>query len=161
GVLEGRDEQGDPIVAEQYLCRDPQERVYFRGRWYEGLYLHVGESEEDVSQLKAFRAEVARWVAWRDGRGRRAFAIPMAAGSDDAEWTGLDTLARADWLDQNGWTSPRLRWLVSYACRDDYGTTLEQTSAWAGLFYFASRLRKPGAEAQPLLTWPEGNGRIV
>src|SRR5262249_24485979 len=124
-------------------------------------YLHVGESEEDVSQLKAFRAEVARWVAWRDGRGRRAFAIPIAAGSDDAEVTGLDKLTMADWLDQNGWTSPRLRWLGSSPCRDDYGTTLEQTSAWAGLFYFASRLRKPGAEAQPLLTWPEGNGRIV
>jgi hypothetical protein len=39
--------------------------------------------------------------------------------------------------------------------------TLEQTSAWAGLFYSASRVRKPGDEAQPLITWPEGNGRIV
>ncbi len=34
-------------------------------------------------------------------------------------------------------------------------------SAWAGLFYFASRRRAPGAEPQPLLTWPEGNGRLV
>src|SRR5262249_43614576 len=30
-----------------------------------------------------------------------------------------------------------------------------------GLFYFASRRRAPGAEPQPLLTWPEGNGRLV
>src|SRR5205823_13730196 len=64
-------------------------------------------------------------------------------------------------LDRHGWRSPRLRWLLNYACRDDYGTTLEETSAWAGLFYFASRLRRPGAEAQPLMTWPEGNGRVV
>lgn len=161
GVVEGRTEEGEPILAEEVLCRDPQERLYYRGRWYEGLYLHVGESAEDVAQYQAFRTEVDRWVGWRDGRGRRAFAIPMAAGSDDAEVTALDKLTMAEWLDQKGWTSPRLRWLVNYACRDDYGTTLEQTSAWAGLFYFASRLSRPGAEPQPLLTWPEGNGRIV
>ncbi len=39
--------------------------------------------------------------------------------------------------------------------------TAEQTSAWAGLFYFASRMSAPGAEAQSLITWPEGNGRLV
>ena len=60
-----------------------------------------------------------------------------------------------------GSTSPRLRWLVDYACRDDYGAAPEDVSAWAGLFYFASRRSDPGAEPQPLLTWPEGNGRLV
>src|SRR5262249_24726523 len=57
--------------------------------------------------------------------------------------------------------SPRLRWLVDYACRDDYGAASAHTSAWAGLFYFASRVARPGAEPQPFVTWPEGNGRIV
>jgi len=38
---------------------------------------------------------------------------------------------------------------------------MDQTSAWAGLFYFCSRVSKPGAEARPLMTWPEGNGRLV
>src|SRR5262249_54258276 len=66
----------------------------------------------------------------------------------------------ADWLDRLGFTSPRLRWLGGYACRDDYGTPLDETSAWAGLFYFASRMRAPGAEPQPLMTWPEGKGRL-
>jgi hypothetical protein len=50
---------------------------------------------------------------------------------------------------------------VDYACRDDFGLSVEQTSAWAGLFYFASRMRTPGADAQPLITWPEGNGRLI
>jgi protoporphyrinogen oxidase len=161
GVLEGRDTQGRPVVAEQFLCRDPQERIFYKGRWYEGLYLHAGASPEDLAQFEAFNAEVDRWVAWRDSRGRRAFAIPVANGSDDAEVTALDRLSVAEWLDQHGWTSPRLRWLVNYACRDDYGTTAADTSAWAGVFYFASRLAKPGAEAQPLITWPEGNGRLA
>jgi hypothetical protein len=38
---------------------------------------------------------------------------------------------------------------------------LEQTSAWAGLFYFCSRVRRSGEESQPFITFPEGNGRFV
>ncbi len=161
GVLEGRDADGQPVVAEPFLCRDPHERVFYKGRWYEGLYLHEGASKDDLAQLKAFNAEIDRWVAWRDAKGRRAFAIPVATGSDDADVTVLDRTSMAEWLERHDWTSPRLRWLVNYACRDDYGSTLEDTSAWAGVFYFASRIREPGAEAQPLIAWPEGNGRFV
>ena len=161
GILEGRNQTGEPIVAEQFICRDPEERVFFRGRWYEGLYLHAGASSDDLAQLEKFNAEVARWVGWRDARQRRAFAIPVETSSDDAEVTALDQITMAEWLSARGLNSPRLRWLVDYACRDDYGLTVDQTSAWAGLFYFASRVAKPGAESQPLITWPEGNGRLV
>jgi phytoene dehydrogenase-like protein len=161
GCLEGKTADGEPIVAEQFLCREPEERTFYRGRWHEGLYLRAGASEEDLAQLEAFNREVSRWVGWRDARGRRAFAIPVAAGSDDAEVTALDQAPMSEWLDRRGWNSARLRWLIDYACRDDYGLTLDQTSAWAGLFYFASRVKKPGDQAEPLMTWPEGNGRLV
>jgi len=161
GVLEGADEAGEPVVSEQFLCRDPEERVFYRGRWYEGLYLHAGATEEDARQLRLFNAEVDAWAAWRDERGRRAFDIPVARSSDDAEVTALDRLSMGEWMRARGLDSERLRWLVDYACRDDYGLTVEQASAWAGLFYFASRMKGPGAEAQSLITWPEGNGRLV
>jgi hypothetical protein len=161
GVIEGFNKVGEPIIAEQFLCRDPEERVFYKGRWYEGLYLHAGASPEDLAQLEKFNAEVATWVEWRDARRRRAFTIPVAAGSDDAEVTALDKLTMGEWLNERGLNSKRLRWLVDYACRDDYGLTIDQTSAWAGLFYFASRIHSRGAEAQPLITWPEGNGRLV
>jgi protoporphyrinogen oxidase len=65
----------------------------------------------------------------------------------------------ADWMAGQGYRSPRLRWYLEYACRDDYGSTLEGTSAWAGLHYFASRTEGGGPD--DLLTWPEGNARIV
>ena len=61
-----------------------------------------------------------------------------------------------EYLDRAGWRSPDLRWYVDYCCRDDYGCTIDTTSAWAGWHYFCSR--PEGAE---YLTWPEGNGRIV
>jgi NAD(P)-binding Rossmann-like domain len=161
GLLEGKDAAGEPIVGEQFLCRDPEERVFYKGRWYEGLYLHAGATEEDKRQLDKFNAELAHWISWRDARGRRAFTLPVSACSDDAEVTALDRISIKEWMDQRGLNSPRLAWWVDYACRDDYGLTLDQTSAWAGLFYFCSRVAKPGVESQSLITWPEGNGRLV
>jgi phytoene dehydrogenase-like protein len=161
GVLQGVDQRGDPVVAERYRCRYPQERVFYKGQWYSGLYLNAGASDQDMAQLARFHQAIDHWVAWRDGKGRRAFASPMALGSDDAEVCALDRLSMAQWLDQQGFTSWRLRWYVDYACRDDYGLRAEQTSAWAGIFYFASRLPAPGLPSRPYITWPEGNGRIV
>ena len=158
GVLESTN---PPTAAEQFLVRDPEERVFYRGRWYEGLYLSAGASADDLRQFREFEAEIAKWVAWRDGKGRRAFAIPSAIASDDAEVMALDKISMADWMDAHRWTSPRLRWYVDYACRDDYGARLADTSAWAGVFYFASRVAEPGKESEPLITWPEGNGRLV
>jgi hypothetical protein len=160
-LIEGEDHEGQPIYPEQVLCRDPQERLFFGGKWYDGHYLHAGASAKDRAQQASFFREVDRWVAWRDGHGRRAFTLPMSAGSDDAEATALDRLSMAEWLDRRKFTSPRLRWVVDYACRDDYGAVPADVSAWAGLFYFASRRRSPGVDPQPLLTWPEGNGRLV
>lgn len=160
-LTEGLTSDGDVVIKEQYLCREPEDRVFYKGRWYHGLYLHVGESEEDKRQLAAFQKEVDEWVNWRDAAGRRAFVVPSALGSDDAAVKALDRLSFGEWLRQKGLTSERLIWYCDYACRDDYGLNLDQTSAWAGLFYFCSRVRKSGEESQPFITFPEGNGRFV
>ncbi|QEG39658.1 flavin monoamine oxidase family protein [Roseimaritima ulvae] len=160
-VMVGRDAAGEPVVAEQYLCRDPEERVFADGRWQEGLYPGGGASDEDLQQLKAFRAAIGSWAGRRDQGDKRMFAIPVATCSTDPQTLALDQISMQTWMDQQGWTSPRLRWLVDHSCRDDYGLTIGQTSAWAGIFYFASRLRNGESESQPVITWPEGNGRIV
>ena len=161
GVLEGRGPNGEPIAAEQYLVRDPEERIHHDGSWYEGLFLFEDASEDDLRQWKEFHVEVRRWADWRDNQGRRAFTIPLSQGSEDPEVTRLDSITFADWLVEHGWNSPRVRWSLDYACRDDYCLSVEQTSAWAGLFYYAARLPEAGVKPQPLMTWPEGNGRIV
>ena len=160
-LLDGRAANGDPIVKEQFLCREPEERVFYKGRWYEGLYLNVAASEDDKRQYAAFQRQIDQWVNWRDSRGRRAFIVPMEVGSDDAAVTILDRLSFGDWLQQNGFTSERLLWYCDYACRDDYGLKLDQTSAWAGLFYFCSRVPQAGVESEPFITCPEGNGQFV
>lgn len=160
-LTEGRNGSGEIIVKEQFLCREPEERVFFKGRWYEGLYLHVGESEEEKRQFAEFQKQIDFWVNWRDASGKRAFVLLVANCSRDAEVLALDKISFGDWLRQKGFTSERLFWYCDYATRDDYGLKLDQTSAWAGLFYFCSRVRKSGEESQPFITFPEGNGRFV
>lgn len=161
GAIEGYTRDGAPIVDEALRCREPEERVFYRGRWYEGLYLRAGASAEDLRQLAAFQAEIDRWATWRDATGARAFAIPSSRSSRDPEVTALDRQSFASWLDERKLTSPRLRWLCDYACRDDYDLTAAATSAWAGLFYFAARQTAAKVEPQPVITWPDGNYALV
>jgi hypothetical protein len=152
---------GEAVIAEQFLCRAPQERVFFEGDWYPGLYVNEGATQQDLDEFVAFKKKVNEWVAWRDDQDRRAFTIPVSECSDDDKVMRLDKQTMADWLRSNGWNSKRLHWYVDYACRDDYGMTVEQTSAWAGLFYFAARVGEAGKPSQPFIVWPEGNGRLV
>lgn len=160
-LTEGVSENGEILVKEQFLCREPEERVFYKGRWYEGLYLSVGASDEDRRQINEFQKQIDFWVDWRDIYGRRAFVVPIADCSTDAEAVALDKISFGDWLRQKNFTSERLFWYCDYATRDDYGLKLDQTSAWAGLFYFCSRVRRAGEESQSFITFPEGNGRFV
>ena len=160
-LVEGEDAAGEPTFREEMLCREPQERVFADGVWHDGLYLHDGESEDDKQQFARFKETIERFAATKDAKGRRAFAVPTAHGSDDADLTALDKSSMAEWLVREKLTSERLRWLVDYACRDDFGARAAQTSAWAGIHYYASRLVGPGREPQAVLTWPAGNGWLV
>ncbi len=161
GATEGRDARGRPIWAEDVLCAEPQERLYFRGAWYEGLYPRAGAAAADRRQLESLEADMRRWSLWRDSQGRRGFALPRDTGSAAEEIRALDSLSMAAYMDRQGWDSPRLRWFVEYGCRDDFGTSLARTSAWAGIHYFAARLEENEKEPAEFLTWPEGNGRLV
>lgn len=161
GALEAPGPDGEPRGKEELLIREPEERVFAEGRWHEGLYPKTLASERDQHELERFQKEVERWVEWRDARGRRAFALPLRRSSDDAEALALDRQSAAAWLEERGLRGEILRWWVEYACRDDYGLSLADTSAWAMLFYFCSRVPKARAESAPFIAWPEGNGRIV
>ena len=128
-LIEARRPDGELVIKEEYLCREPEERVFYKGRWYEGLYLNVGASDEDKRQLTEFQKQIDLWVNWRDGSGKRAFVVPIGLSSTDPQVTDLDKISFADWLLQKGLTSDRLHWYCDCAYRDDYGLNIEQTSA--------------------------------
>ena len=58
GAIEGHAADGTPIVDEALRCREPEERVWHLGRWWEGLYLEAGASASDRSQWTADRKSV-------------------------------------------------------------------------------------------------------
>jgi glycine/D-amino acid oxidase-like deaminating enzyme len=162
GAIEADPRAERPRYDERRLCHTPQERVYRNGLWEDGLLPHLGAGRAERDQFDRFQARMAEFREARDAEGRRAFALPVAEASRDARWRLLDTLTMAEWLAAEGFDSERLHWYVNYACRDDYGTDYRQTSAWAGIHYFACRNgQAANAAGDAVLTAPEGNGWIV
>lgn len=160
-LLEGFDPHGRAIVPETALVRAPETRLFFMGSWTEGLYCIDGASREDLAQWQRFEALMAAMALRRDGNGLRWFTLPLAACSEDPRALALDAMSFAQWLASEGFDSPRLLWMADYACRDDYGCSMADTSAWAGIFYFASREQGEGQSQGSYLTWPEGNQFLV
>lgn len=162
GVITGYDARGLPIYDEFFLCADPHERLYMRGRWQEGLVPVTGVDAETETQYRRFFALMESYKKQTGRDGRKVFAIPVDESSQDAQWLALDQLTTRQWMEQQGFVAEELRWYVDYCCRDDYGTTYDEVSAWAGLHYFASRSgRAANAEPGAVLTWPEGNGWLA
>ncbi|MES2643481.1 MAG: FAD-dependent oxidoreductase [Myxococcota bacterium] len=164
GVITGADAAGRPLYHPDALCLAPEERIWDAGLWIEGLWPEAHAEPEDRRQHDAWVALVASWSARVGADGRPAFTIPVSKSSQDPDIRALVDVPFSVWLDALGFTAPVLRWWLEYATRDDYGTTLADTSAWAGLHYFCARRPDPG-DARDLgthvLTWPAGNGWLV
>jgi hypothetical protein len=127
---------------ERALCFAPQERLFIHGRWQEGI-----EPDFDRDQFRRFESLMAEY------RSSGEFTIPLELGHRSGDLR----FSMEAWMAQHHFDSPYLRWYINYACRDDYGAGMRDTSAWAGIHYFASR--EPDDKGP--LTWPEGNGWIA
>ncbi len=147
--------------AEHILCASPQERLYHEGAWYPGIYPRIGASPEDLKQKQRFEARIDSILAEDLKVGGRSFALPTQLSRQSPFSADLDKLSFAQWLNKEGFDSPRLRWYCEYGTKDDFGARLEDTSAWYGLHYFAARKHGPGQGSAEFLTWPEGNYRVV
>ncbi len=164
GVITGYDAVGRPQVVPDHLLRWPHERLHLGGHWVGDLDPFAGAGEHDAEPLRRFEDEMLRWTLYRGRDGRRAFALPLRYSSADSVVRQLDQLTMRQYLESRGFDDPRLTWLVDYACRDDYGTSLDQVSAWAGIHYYACRFYDRRLRDQyptDTLTWPEGNGFLV
>lgn len=134
---------------ERYLCYSPQERLYLHGRWQEDIEPLDGTTSRDRDQMKRFGDLM------REFEGTRQFTVPMETGAAPSP---LDRISMREWLRRNGFDSQYLNWYVNYACRDEYGGSMEDISAWAGVYYFAARREQ---DDKGPITQPEGNGWIV
>lgn len=162
GVLRGDPYAVEPVYDERAINFAPQERLYAHGVWHDGLWPQVGVRPRDLDQYRRFHDLMETFQRRRGADGRKAFAIPSDLSARDPDLLALDRLSMRDFLLQHGLDSEPLHWYVNYACRDDYGCRSDETSAWMGIHYFASRdalARDAGSD--DVLTWPEGNGWLV
>jgi hypothetical protein len=161
-VITGYNENGIPVYNESYLCFHPQERLYINGRWQEGLIPSFGLTQKSTDQVARFLEQMDLYRSAKGGDGNFAFAIPVSHSSKDPVYTMLDRFTMKDWMTEKNFTDEYLQRYVNYCTRDDYGTTYDKVSAWAGIHYFASRKGSAAnASAGDILTWPEGNGFLV
>jgi len=163
GVITGVDtKSGLPLYDERFLCHEPQERLFKDGLYQEGLVPRRGLQKDELDEIARFFDVMLNLRKATGADGKLAFAIPVDLSSGDAKYTNFDRISMSDWLRQNSFVSKPLNWYVNYCCRDDYGSTAEHVSAWAGIHYFAGRRGTAGnAELNSVVTWPEGNGFLV
>lgn len=162
GAIESFTVEGNPIYKKEFLTRSPMERLWINGKWQEGIFPFEGASKEDLKQYIKFKKIIKNYQEFRDSEGKKAFAIPIRLSSQDTKILELDKISMAEFLASKNLNSKRLIWYVNYGMRDDYGGTIENVSAWAGIHYYASRTGKNGySESEKELTWSEGNGWFV
>ena len=131
-----------------HRASEPLSRLYRAGHWTPGIEPGDSAPEAEVDQFNRF------WDRMEYYRQGGEFTIPLRPPSATR---GLDRISMKTWMVDQGFYHERLRWYVDYACRDDYGCSYDEASAWAGIHYFAARPE----DDEGFLTWPEGNGWIV
>ena len=104
GIITGYDGRHEPIYKDEYLCFDPQERLYIHGRWQEGLLPTLGASQQDHDDFERFRDIIDTY------KSREKFTIPMELSSRDDDLLRLDLMSMSGFLKDRGLDSPALHW---------------------------------------------------
>jgi NAD(P)-binding Rossmann-like domain len=161
-IIVGFDENGLPRYNEQYLCADPDERLFSDGIWQDGLIPQITTTPAEKKEIKRFLDQMQEFKTAKGSDEKYYFDLPLDLSSQDTAAKSLDEIQMTEWLKGQGYQSTPLLWYVNYCCRDDYGTRADETSAWAAIHYFAGRKSQAAnAESDAVLTWPEGNNFLV
>jgi hypothetical protein len=161
GVITGM-KDGLPVYNEYYICFDPKERLLINNYWQDGLTPTAGVPEKDLDEIQRFLSKMEHYKQLIGSDGRDAFAIPVRNSSADPAIRELDNISMNEYLTQEKFQSGYLYWYINYCCLDDFGSALDETSAWAAIHYFASRKgRAANVPHDSVLTWPEGNHWLV
>lgn len=153
---------GCPVFDERQLTFAPQERLFYKNSWQEGLVPKFGNSAVEEEAFREFFAKMEYFQRGKGADGNYWFDIPLRKSSDDAAIRDFDRITMKQWLLQHGFTAKPLLDYVDYCCRDDFGLGIDYISAWAGIHYFAARKHDATAESKDnVLTWPEGNARLA
>ncbi|HKC68400.1 MAG TPA: FAD-dependent oxidoreductase [Bacteroidia bacterium] len=162
GIVTSIDEQGRPSYNETDLCFDPEERLFIKGTFQDGLIPNYNLNEKEKKEISDFFALMDYYKNLKGKDEKYFFEIPYSQASIDTELDKLDNISFSDFLTEKKFTGTYLLWYLNYCCRDDFGGDTKKVSAWAGINYFASHKPNPAnTGASRVLTWPEGNGHLI
>lgn len=161
-IIIGYDSKGFPKFDEQQLTFAPDERLFYKNNWQEGLVPKTGNSLEEDFQFKKFFLKMDAFRAGKGADGKYFFDIPLSLSSSEATIQAFDTITMQQWCEEEGFNSKPLFDYIDYCCRDDFGLGISHVSAWAGIHYFAARKQDSTQDNKDnVLTWPEGNARLA
>lgn len=156
------DQNGKPFYNEYYLCHEVQERLLYKGLWRLGFPPAHGLSQTEKHELARFHSIIENYKGKKGADGKPFFCIPVDTSSTDPATNALDQISASDYMKQHGFTTPFIYWYVNYCCKDDFGSDINTTSAWALLHYFCARNGEAAnANSSEVLTWPEGNAFLA
>lgn len=161
-IILGYDSNGFPKFDELQLTFAPDERLFYRNNWQEGLVPKTGNTAEDDIQFKKFFLKMDAFRAGKGADGKYFFDIPLALSSNEKAVRDFDKITMQQWFEEEGFNSKPLFDYIDYCCRDDFGLGIKYVSAWAGIHYFAARKQDATTDGKDnVLTWAEGNARLA
>ncbi|AWG20866.1 twin-arginine translocation pathway signal protein [Flavobacterium faecale] len=161
-IILGYDANGLPQFDETQLTFAPDERLFYKNIWQEGLVPKQGNSVVEDEELNRFFKLMADFRIKKDPDGKFWFMIPLSQSATNEMVKALDSVTMQQWFVSNNFTSKPLFDYIDYCCKDDFGLGIDYVSAYAGIHYFAGRKQNSSPnKGDTVLTWPEGNARLA
>lgn len=160
-IIVGWTNEGVPLFDAEQLSFAPQERLFIHNIWQEGIVPSYGLSQQEAAEIDRFMTQMGQFKQLKGSDGKYVFDIPTRSASQSDHLKRLDVMSMRSWMESEGYKTEAIYSYVNYCCRDDYGTGILATSAFAGIHYFASRKHDWPTYQDLVLTWQEGNGRLV
>lgn len=161
-IILGYDKNGLPVFDELQLTFAPDERLFYKNNWQEGVVPKEGNSATEQEEFQRFFKEMDAFRIAKGEDQKYLFDIPICLSSKDEKTRALDKMTMQQWFGENSFKSESLFNYIDYCCKDDFGLGIAFVSAWAGIHYFAGRKQDASVEkTDSVLTWPEGNARLA
>ncbi|MCB1192216.1 MAG: FAD-dependent oxidoreductase [Leptospiraceae bacterium] len=158
GIITGYEDDW-PIVDDKFLIKKKRDNLFINGKWEPYDYPFSIATKKDLQEYERFDDESLQLSKWRDSKGLPAFGLPLENISQHSKVRNLDKISFYEYLTKNGYTSKLLYWHCNIWSIDEYGTALEDISAWAGLQFFRHKIKPPGKKTFTI-TFPQGLGYL-
>ena len=113
-IITGYDSNGFPEFDEEQLTFAPQERLFYKNSWQEGLVPKYGLGSVANKEFWSFFVMMEDYRQVKGADGKDSFDIPVSSTTNDPKHMLLDLMTMKEWLVQTGFTTSELFEYVNY-----------------------------------------------